>query len=119
MCERNGTANTYNKYLLMLTYFFLFSTSINEHYNAHKRYIFFYSPGFIAQKTYFEFSQFSKIGNLIIVVIAHPSFSICIHVTIQYLKRKRGIKLNHTPAIKRRFREIVDYISTWKRKSIF
>ena len=65
MCERNGTANTYNKYLLMLTYFFLFSTSINEYYNAHKRYIFFYSPGFIAQKTYFEFSQFSKIGNLL------------------------------------------------------
>ena len=42
-----------------------------------------------------------------------------IHVNIQNLKRKRGIKHNHTPAIKRRFREIVDYISTGTRKSIF
>ena len=66
-----------------------------------------------------NFSQFSKIGNLNIVVIAHPSFSICIHVNIQNLKRKRGMKLNHTQAIKRRFREIVDYISTGTRNSIF
>ena len=68
-----------------------------------------------------NFSQFSKIGNLNIVVIAHPSLviSICIHVNIQNLKRKRGMKLNHTQAIKRRFREIVDYISTGTRNSIF
>ena len=69
-----------------------------------------------------SFFQFSKIGNLNIVVIAHPSLvniSICIHVNIQNLKRKRGIKHNHTQAIKRRFREIVDYISTGTRKSIF
>ena len=68
-----------------------------------------------------NFSQFSKIGNLNIVVIAHPYLviSICIHVNIQNLKRKRGMKLNHTQAIKRRFREIVDYISTGTRNSIF
>ena len=60
MCERNGTANTYNKYFLMLTYFFLFSTSINEHYNAHKRYIFFNLPSLLLKKTDFEFVTILK-----------------------------------------------------------
>ena len=72
----------------------------------------------LLKKLISNFSQFSKLGNLNIVVIAQP-FSICIHVNIQNLKRKRGMKLNHTQAIKRRFREIVDYVSTGTRNSIF
>ena len=99
MCERNGTANTYNKYFLMLTYFFLFSTSINEHYNAHKRYIFFNLPSLLLKKTDFEFVTILKNRE--------PNYR-SIRVNIQNFKRKREMKLNHTPAIKRRFREIVD-----------
>ena len=65
----------------------------------------------LLKKLISNFSQFSKLGNL--------NISICVHVNIQNLKRKRGMKLNHTQAIKRRFREIVDYISTGTRNSIF